>query len=109
MTSETQKTQTRQALIAAGLHLFGHQGYAATSTRELAGRAQTNIASIAYHFGGKSGLHLLGLLHEFGNVHSGMMDGGLKFFTRQQSCLRIFSRLLARAGPDKTNHRSTTP
>jgi len=57
MTSETQKTQTRQALIAAGLHLFGHQGYAATSTRELAGRAQTNIASIAYHFGGKSGLH----------------------------------------------------
>jgi AcrR family transcriptional regulator len=49
---------TRDDLIAAGLHLFGQKGYAATSTRELAGRAKTNIGSIAYHFGSKSGLHL---------------------------------------------------
>ncbi len=47
---------TRAALIEAGLHLFGHQSFAATSTRQLALRAQTNIASIAYHFGGKAGL-----------------------------------------------------
>lgn len=47
---------TRAALIAAALHLFGKQGYAATSTREIAARAGTNVASIAYHFGGKEGL-----------------------------------------------------
>lgn len=47
---------TRLQLIEAGLHLFGHQGFAAASTRAIAARAGTNIASIAYHFGGKDGL-----------------------------------------------------
>lgn len=49
---------TRLALIEAGLALFGQQGFAATSTRALSARAKTNIASIAYHFGGKEGLRL---------------------------------------------------
>ncbi len=48
---------TRAALIAAGLRLFGQKGFAAASTRELAAEAGTNVASIAYHFGGKEGLH----------------------------------------------------
>jgi TetR/AcrR family transcriptional regulator, regulator of cefoperazone and chloramphenicol sensitivity len=48
---------TRQALIQAGLRLFGEKGYEATSTRELAAAARSNVGSIAYHFGGKSGLH----------------------------------------------------
>lgn len=47
---------TRQALIEAGLHLFGAKGFAATSTREIAQAARANIASIAYHFGSKEGL-----------------------------------------------------
>ncbi|MCR8726149.1 CerR family C-terminal domain-containing protein [Frigidibacter sp. ROC022] len=51
-------TGTRAALLDAGLHLFGKKGFDATSTRELAERAGTNVASIAYHFGGKDGLHL---------------------------------------------------
>ena len=49
---------TRADLIAAGLHLFGRDGFAATSTRALAAQAGTNVASIAYHFGGKEGLRL---------------------------------------------------
>lgn len=48
---------TKQSLIQAGLRLFGEKGYDATSTRELAAAAQSNVGSIAYHFGGKSGLH----------------------------------------------------
>lgn len=47
---------TRLALIEAGILLFGRQSFAATSTRQLAALAQTNIGSIAYHFGGKDGL-----------------------------------------------------
>jgi AcrR family transcriptional regulator len=35
---------------------FAEKGFAATSTREIAAMAGTNIASIAYHFGGKEGL-----------------------------------------------------
>jgi AcrR family transcriptional regulator len=47
---------TRQALIRAGLDLFGRNGFDATSTRELAQAAGVNSAGIAYHFGGKDGL-----------------------------------------------------
>ncbi len=50
--------QTRSALVRAGLRLFGQKGFEATSTRDIAAAANTNIASIAYHFGGKEGLRL---------------------------------------------------
>ena len=48
--------QTRAALVAAALKLFGRQGFDGTSTREIAAEAKANIGSIAYHFGGKEGL-----------------------------------------------------
>lgn len=48
--------QTRQALVHAGLKLFGEKGFDGTSTRELAAAANANIGSIAYHFGSKEGL-----------------------------------------------------
>jgi TetR/AcrR family transcriptional regulator, regulator of cefoperazone and chloramphenicol sensitivity len=47
---------TREALLRAGLDLFGSKGFEATSTREIAAAAKANVASIAYHFGGKAGL-----------------------------------------------------
>jgi len=52
----TSAERTREALIRAGLRLFGGQGFDATSTRALAAEAGANIGSIAYHFGGKEGL-----------------------------------------------------
>ena len=55
--SSSSSDKTRDNLISAGLHLFGAQGFAATSTRQIAARAGPNVASIAYHFGGKVGLH----------------------------------------------------
>jgi TetR/AcrR family transcriptional regulator, regulator of cefoperazone and chloramphenicol sensitivity len=48
---------TRQRLLSAGLRLFAAQGFAKTSTRELAETAQVNIAAISYHFGDKAGLY----------------------------------------------------
>lgn len=53
---QQQAASTRQALIEAGLRLFGSKGFSATSTREIAGEAGANVASIAYHFGSKDGL-----------------------------------------------------
>ena len=49
---------TVMQLVSAGLHLFGRDGFDATSTRAIAARAGTNISSIAYHFGGKDGLRI---------------------------------------------------
>ncbi|CAM5766127.1 CerR family C-terminal domain-containing protein [Bosea minatitlanensis] len=47
---------TREALIRAGLDLFGRQGFEASSIRAIAQAAGVNSAGIAYHFGGKDGL-----------------------------------------------------
>ncbi|WP_157019274.1 CerR family C-terminal domain-containing protein [Mesorhizobium xinjiangense] len=55
--------QTRKALIGAALKLFGGKGFDGTSTRELAAAAGANIGSIAYHFGGKEGLHMAAADH----------------------------------------------
>src|SRR5688500_16766581 len=48
---------TRERLLLAALRLFAHQGYAKTSTRELAEAASVNIAAISYYFGDKAGLY----------------------------------------------------
>ncbi|SDF97247.1 CerR family C-terminal domain-containing protein [Bosea robiniae] len=47
---------TREALIRAGLDLFGRHGFEASSIRQIAQAAGVNSAGIAYHFGGKDGL-----------------------------------------------------
>ncbi|MFP5394045.1 MAG: CerR family C-terminal domain-containing protein [Gammaproteobacteria bacterium] len=49
--------QTRERLLLSAMRLFAEQGYAKTSTREIALAAGTNIASISYHFGDKAGLY----------------------------------------------------
>lgn len=54
--TESSKAPTPERLIAAGLELYGRNGFEATSTRELAAHAKTNVASIAYHFESKDGL-----------------------------------------------------
>ncbi len=47
----------RGRLLHAALNLFAHQGYAKTSTREIAEAAGTNLAAIKYYFGDKAGLY----------------------------------------------------
>lgn len=47
----------RLRLQQAGLRLFAAQGYAKTSTRELAEAASVNVAAISYYFGDKAGLY----------------------------------------------------
>lgn len=56
MSDDQRSPDTRTNLIDAGLYLFGHNGFDGTSTRQLAARAKTNVASISYHFGNKAGL-----------------------------------------------------
>ncbi len=48
---------SRERLLRAGLRLFAQQGFAPTSTRELAQAAGVNIAAISYYFGDKAGLY----------------------------------------------------
>ncbi|NRR28962.1 CerR family C-terminal domain-containing protein [Oxalobacteraceae bacterium] len=49
--------QSRERLLGAALGLFAAQGYARTSTREIAKAAGANVAAISYYFGDKAGLY----------------------------------------------------
>lgn len=48
---------TKQALIEAGMKLFGEQGFSGTSTREIAREARCNLGLISFHFGTKDHLY----------------------------------------------------
>jgi len=64
--------QTRDRLLEEALRLFAQKGPDAVGTRELAGAAGTNIASIAFHFGGKEGLYsavIEGVAGELAAIH----------------------------------------
>jgi AcrR family transcriptional regulator len=52
-----ERQAARERLLLAGLRLFAHQGFAKTSTRELAEAAGVNVAAISYYFGDKAGLY----------------------------------------------------
>ena len=49
--------EARARLLDAALKLFAEQGFAKTSTREIALAAQVNISAISYYFGNKQGLY----------------------------------------------------
>lgn len=76
MKPDKNDSDTRARLVAVGLHLFGRNGYEGTSTRAIAAKAQTNVASIAYHFGGKSGLRIA-CANEVATRIGGVMNAAL--------------------------------
>ena len=69
--SDGEATKTR-ILEAAG-ELFAETGYAETSNKDIAARAQVDLASINYHFGNRSGLYQAVLAAAHGQL-LGMAD-----------------------------------
>lgn len=61
--------QTKQKVIDAAISLFNTKGYDGTSVRDIAKRADVNVANISYYFAGKQGL-LNDLLLIFRRVYS---------------------------------------
>ena len=47
---------TRERLLDAAEHLFAHHGIGSTSLRSITAEAETNLASVHYHFGSKEAL-----------------------------------------------------
>ncbi|GAB6036373.1 DUF1956 domain-containing protein [Fundidesulfovibrio butyratiphilus] len=73
----TKGQHTRQRLLEEALRLFAEKGYAAVGIREVAGAAETNVASIAFHFSGKEGLYGAVIEHvadELAGLHRTVMD-----------------------------------
>lgn len=55
-TGASEEESTKNALLQTAIALFSKNGFAATSTREIAKVAKANIGSISYYFGSKEGL-----------------------------------------------------
>jgi len=62
----------KEALLNAGLELFGRYGLEATSTRMLAAKSGTNIAAIPYYFDSKEGLYRAVVQHVAQNAQTFM-------------------------------------
>lgn len=52
-----QSEETKQRLQRAAVELFATKGYSDTTVRDLAKRAQCNVACVSYHFGSKEKLY----------------------------------------------------
>lgn len=48
--------KSKQKVTEAAVKLFNAKGYSGTSVRDIAAKADVNVALISYHFGGKKGL-----------------------------------------------------
>ncbi|PMC37024.1 TetR family transcriptional regulator [Bacillus sp. UMB0899] len=55
MTKENTR-DTKQKIVNAAIYLFNSKGFTGTSVREIASRANVNVAHISYYFKGKGGL-----------------------------------------------------
>lgn len=56
-TLSDETTGSRERILQAATHLFAEHGYDATSTRTIAEAVGLNIATVAYHVGGKADLY----------------------------------------------------
>lgn len=100
----TKGQHTRQRLLQEALRLFAEKGYDAVGIREVAAAAETNVASIAFHFSGKEGLYGAVIEHvaeELAHLHRAVFDDA----TRQsdelgedsgQRVVRIVGMLVSR-------------
>lgn len=56
MTQEERSERSRTAILDAALDLFSHQGFRATSIRDVAGKAGVSTGSVYHHFRDKEAL-----------------------------------------------------
>ena len=56
MQREEKSERSRRQVLDAALHLFSHQGFRATSVRDIADRARVSIGNVYHHFPDKESL-----------------------------------------------------
>lgn len=84
----------RERLLRSGLRLFAQQGYAKTSTRELAEDAGVNVASISYYFGDKAGLYRAVFFEPLGAPGAGGVRFDRPGLDLRQALTELFAELL---------------
>jgi TetR/AcrR family transcriptional regulator, regulator of cefoperazone and chloramphenicol sensitivity len=72
---------TRERILDAALDLFGERGPSGTTVRDIAKRANVNVAAISYHFGGKDELYRAVATHVTGLIHGRVMAGAGRYLS----------------------------
>ena len=84
----------RARLLRSGLRLFAQQGYAKTSTRELAEDAGVNVASISYYFGDKAGLYRAVFFEPMGSPQDDIARFGVPGLSLPQALAGLYDAFL---------------
>ena len=87
--------QSRERLLRSAIRLFAEQGYARTSTRELAQAAGANAAAISYYFGDKAGLYRAAFAEQSSDPRSNIALFDQPHFTLRQSLQGFYAQMLA--------------
>lgn len=87
--------QSRERLLRSAIRLFAEQGYARTSTRELAQAAGTNAAAISYYFGDKAGLYRAAFAEQSSAPQDNIALFDQPHFTLRQSLQGFYAQMLA--------------
>lgn len=77
--------QARSRLLNSALKLFAENGFAKTSTREIAQAAGANIAAISYYFGDKAGLYKAVFVEPLGSPKDDIPTFDQPHFTLRES------------------------
>jgi len=97
--------KTRQRLLVTASRIFAKKGYQDATIAEICELAETNIASVNYHFGDKENLYLEAWRHAFQeDLRNHPSDGGIDPKTSAEVRLagRIKSLIARIADPDSS-------
>lgn len=86
MTRSPQDTRAR--LLEAAVGLFAERGFHGTSVRDIALRADVNVASANYHFGSKEDLYLEVLRSQFASIRARLWERRAKIPVEELAGLR---------------------
>lgn len=101
--SDQPTLKTQQRLLVAASRIFAEKGYQETTISEICEQAQTNIASVNYHFGDKENLYLQAWRYAFQqDLKNHPSDGGVAKDTSVEARLggRIRSLIARIADPN---------
>ena len=93
--SRSDGVQSRERLLLTAMRLFAEQGFARTSTREIALAAGTNIASISYYFGDKAGLYRAAFMEPAPHASQDMLAFTAAGLSLRESLLLFYNQMLA--------------
>jgi AcrR family transcriptional regulator len=101
---KTKSGKTRDRLLTAASCIFAEQGFQESTIADICERAETNIASVNYHFGDKETLYLEAWRYAFNQeLDNHPSDGGVaEDATAEQRLAGRISSLIARVADENS-------